>query len=177
MSKPKYTLIVKIENFYFFQRTMQKRGVQELGKWERLAGVRFEGALSDYVSRACETQFTDLVKFVDSVDLLLDSLKASDIVYHKPKDELGLVLKKLSNVKPGIAEMRARVSKHFCNASTVRPIVAERIVATTLALFEHFEHIVKSCYAAQLQPSANQVSAWLQAEFNPIIGRSGSATS
>lgn len=173
-TKAKYTLITKIENFYFFHRTMQERGVQELGKWERLASARFEGALSDYVSKACESQFTDLVNFVDAVDVLLESLKASDVVYHKPKDELAVVLKKLSNVKPDIAEMRARVNKHFRDISTVKPIVAERIVATTRALFEHFEHIVKTCYSAQLQPSASQVNAWLRAEFNTIMGQSTS---
>ncbi len=159
-TNPKYSDMVRLENYYFFCEAVGTRNVDILQDYVRHAHEVYEAASSRFVQWLMVYRFPTLIDYFTKMEDLLSSVGASDVKYHESHDNVESFLKRHCQenfIQEGLEKIHDSISKYVCNESCRRKAMWETLCDNFFAMFSRWEELCAMCYKIELKPSAAQV--------------------
>jgi hypothetical protein len=175
LGNPKYANVVRLENFYFFWKTIELRNVSVLDDFTLQASAAFEACSGQYVEWLIQYQFPQLIEFFNRVEDLVSTVGARDVSYHENRKKLDTVLRKYCEeavLLDGLKATHTRMQKHLCSESNLAVTLWENLAGVLFAMFSRFEELCMVCYDFTMAPSAMDVrnmAAWVDHEVKSGI--------
>eukprot|EP00735_Rhodelphis_limneticus_P000281 TRINITY_DN10441_c0_g1::TRINITY_DN10441_c0_g1_i1::g.15350::m.15350 TRINITY_DN10441_c0_g1::TRINITY_DN10441_c0_g1_i1::g.15350 ORF type:complete len:202 (+),score=58.32,sp/Q9NV70/EXOC1_HUMAN/33.72/6e-24,Sec3_C/PF09763.4/1.3e-30 TRINITY_DN10441_c0_g1_i1:17-622(+) len=150
--EPKYTQIVRMENYHHYFRTVSCCDIKSLSTLVADAFTHYEASQKEYVQWIVACQFPTLFEFFTGLERLLQHMRDEDIQFQTnyTKQKMQKVVQRDTSVdfvKKAAEAMWKRVQKHLCKEEGLHEFVWEEIAGYLAERFTYFEGLLTRCYS------------------------------
>ncbi len=171
-TNPKYSDIVRLENYYFFCEAVGARKVDFFQESIRHSLEAYQAASYNFLQWLMKHRFRTLIDYFTKMEDLVSSLGASDVKYHESHENVESFLKRHCQekfIQEGLEKIHDSIRKCICIESCRRKAMWEILCDKFFAMFSRWEELCAMCYKIELKPSAAQVC-------NMVLCKQGSTT-
>jgi len=173
---PKYSDVVRLENYHFFAVTMGLRQQRLMGTalvpYIEQANTHFEGSSQRYLSWLFEYEFPNLTAFFQRLEDLITKVGSADVGIHVARVNLIKVVEQNNRkvISEGLQNSYKRLRKHISDDSNLFVPLWDRLTSLVFLRFSRYEEIAQTCYEYRLEPTAATVRLLAQ-EFRGGSGK------
>jgi len=156
-TKPKYTNIVLLENYFYFNKFLKSLenfgyASEKMSQMEEKSLQLYSKYKEEYLKEIFGYQFKDFEafyeKFITQYETLKEQVKLQSNYTFATFDKI--VLSFLRELPKEIEKMAKRVNKHFCKEEALAPKIWQDICEYVLKIVKNLHEIYISCYKKQI---------------------------
>eukprot|EP00727_Mastigamoeba_balamuthi_P012206 m51a1_g7608 hypothetical protein (879) ;mRNA; r:257747-261163 len=155
-STPKFTYILRLENYHYFVKTISKKRVACLKQYVDQAQAEYDKHLKLYCELATSSRFARLVEFFAGIDVLLESLPPEEIQFqsaHSKQACSRAVLKFDSLVmEKGLVHIYKDMDKYLSAEEALLAEVWDAFVKSLTDKYAHMTDLIVQCYGKKGMP-------------------------